>query len=201
MAVKPKSKKVEEIAKDFHNEVHDRLGLLFKEFSEERRKGIKDKFEEVVAYPAIDILREIVGSEGLDTEEKLAALKLVHDAAAKMALELESPSLFEAGVEQSRERWKDRVKKNKERAIDFIRRVYNIELQNGTLTKPMLRRDIELYQAYNSHLRNYPEDDLNLKTKSDVIDDEIAVLDTRLSKRLQSLASTKRMRNRRDAKP
>ena len=194
MATKPKLKKVDVATQDFHNESRKKLELLLEELSEERRKGIKREFDQMAAYPAIDILKGIVDSDGLDTEEKLSALRLVHDAAAKMAMALEAPSLFQPEGIQLRERWKDRDKKKKEKAIDFIRRVYKAEIEQGTLTMPMLRKDIELYQAYNGHIRNYPEDNLNLKSKSEVVDEQIAVLDSDLSKRVQSLTSTLRKR-------
>jgi hypothetical protein len=93
MATKPKAKKTSEFTRGFHSESYNKIELLFKEFYEERRRGDKGKFHEAVAYPVIDILKNIAASEDLDTEEKLSTLAHVYTAAADMANQLRQPEL------------------------------------------------------------------------------------------------------------
>ena len=93
MPARLKSNNIKVIAEGIQNEVHLRLELLFREFSKSSGRKIKEKFGEIASEPAIDIIKNIAGHEGIDLSDKIDALNRIYQAAAEIANELQAPEL------------------------------------------------------------------------------------------------------------
>ena len=96
--------------------------------------------------------------------------------------------------------WSERTTGREVNPVQFIQQYYGDWIGNG-LTRPALRDfDLSLYNAYAAWIRRHPDDDLELPTRSDVVNEELNKFDDSSLEKSARLASISRMRQHRSNK-